>query len=278
MALVIPASASTYGDSTTTEGGMLRKYVLAQFRSDSDLEWVRETRSLIGKDELKYKDFLSARPRLRENHSLWMRIEHGIGQATIIVIDPEPVKYNILFAALANEADPEFLRNKKLLTEECAIAIIAGTPISYLPLNLAQAVPWGLYDHIANLEQFLPEAIKSRIGGGLKQAQIFAARAHATFDLPNANNSDVSTDSIFKSPLSQLMLTELLATTRTYDHESPSTLPVLNEAATEIAKAAASFLPEELIMRASKLFSEVDSRAIPSVPMRVRHFSPNSLV
>jgi len=61
------------------------------------------------------------------------------------------------------------------------------------------------------------------------------------------------------------MLTELLATTRTYDHESPVTLPVLNEAATEIAKAAASFLPEELIIRASKLFSEVDSRAIDEI-------------
>jgi hypothetical protein len=67
MSLIIPTSFShseTYGDSTSTEGAPLSKYVLAQYRSDADLNWVGELRASLVKDELKYKHFREARPRL----------------------------------------------------------------------------------------------------------------------------------------------------------------------------------------------------------------------
>ncbi len=54
----------------------------------------------------------------------------------------------------------------------------ANTPISYLPFGLTRAVPWSLYAPIVSLESFTPEAIRGQIGGGIRQAQIFAARAH----------------------------------------------------------------------------------------------------
>ncbi len=38
MALIIPTAVSTYGDATKTSGPF-QKYILAQFRSDADLEW-----------------------------------------------------------------------------------------------------------------------------------------------------------------------------------------------------------------------------------------------
>ena len=143
MAIIIPTGVSTYADATSTGGhGPRRKYVLAQFRSDSNLEWVRELRSTLVhvqvlnyvqpyggreaalfraqrdriccltqktessperyfrkqsieaalvRDELKYRDFRAARPRLRQDANLWSRVENGVGQATIVVIDPNQI-------------------------------------------------------------------------------------------------------------------------------------------------------------------------------------------
>jgi hypothetical protein len=265
MPIIIPTAASTFGDSTTTEGGALRKYVLAQFRSDADFEWVKEVRAALVKEELKYRDLKAARPRLRENRNLWARIDRGVAQASIIVIDPEPVQWAILEALRSKELDPAVIPDEKALTEQCATAIVAGTPVAYLPLNLAQAVPWGLYDPIGTLDKFTPDAIRAKIGGGLKQAMVFAARAHATFDLVGAGDKAAATDDVFKSPLARVMFAELLATSRAFDNESPPTLPVLNAAAGEIAQAVAYNLPDELVRRASTLVREVDSRGIDDI-------------
>lgn len=79
--------------------------------------------------------------------------------------------------------------------------------------------------------------------GGLRHAQIFAARAHALFDLVAAD-SLAATDDVFRSPLAPVMLAELLATSRSFDEENPATLDVLNEAANEIGLALADGFPD----------------------------------
>lgn len=265
MALVIPTAASTYGDSTLTEGGRLRKYVLAQFRSDADLAWVKELRALLVKDELKYVNFRDARPRLRSEQPLWSRVEAGIGQASIIVIDPKPVEAEIrelVRARIRGNTDPAL--EEKIVAEACASVIVSNTPIAYLPLELSQAVPWGAYDLIANVERFTPQAIRARIGGGLRHAQIFAARAHAMFDLAAAD-SLAATDDVFRSPLAPVMLAELLATSRSFDEENPATLPVLNEAANEIGLALASGFPDWVDPETKPMIREVSSRAIDEI-------------
>src|SRR5687767_1557454 len=92
MAILLPSTFTTYGDATTTEGGPLRKYVLAQFRSDADLVWVNNLRTALAADEVKYRNLVQARPRLRvEDRRLWKDFETGVRQATVIVIDPTPV-------------------------------------------------------------------------------------------------------------------------------------------------------------------------------------------
>src|SRR2546428_2711992 len=166
MALIIPTAASTYGDSSATEGGALRKYVLAQFRADADLEWVKELRAALVKEELKYRDVRDARPRLRQNRDLWGRVERGVGEASIIVIDPEPVEAEIREYVRAQRMTEGQDFDPRAVTEACATAIIAGTPLAYLPLNLARTVPWGLYDPVADLDAFTPESIKSAVGSG----------------------------------------------------------------------------------------------------------------
>ncbi len=266
MALIIPTAASTYGDSTTTEGGRLRKYVLAQFRSDADLEWVRELRARLVKDELKYTIVRDARPRLRGEQPLWSRVEAGVGQASIIVIDPQPTEAQIrdaVEAGLRGRPEPEI--EERIISDVCASMIVANTPIAYLPLDLARAVPWGAYDLVARVERFTPEEIRRRIGGGLRQAQIFAARAHALFDLTTSGETLAATDEVFRSPLAPVMLAELLATSRAFDEENPASLPVLNEAANEIAVALGAGFPDLEDAAERPLIREVTSRAVDEI-------------
>ena len=266
MALVIPTASSTYGDSTTTEGGRLRKYVLAQLRSDADLDWVSQLRARLVKDELKYADFKAARPRLRGEQLLWQRVERGVAQASIIVIDPEPIEVEIREVVRATaRGNPDPLLEEKIVTEACASAIVANTPIAYLPLELARAVPWGAYDLLANVERFTPHRIRERIGGGLRSAQIFAARAHALFDLTRAGDNLRATEDVFRSPLAPVMFAELLATSRAFDDESPATLPVLNEAANEIGMALETRFPDWGEPAERPLVREVSSRAIDEI-------------
>ena len=265
MAIVIPTGSSTYGDSTTTEGGGLyAKYVLAQFRADSNLEWVRELRALLVRDELKYRDFRETRHRLKKDKQLWSRIENGVGQASIIVVDPTAQNLHVIFEALEGGLSFQEINDSPQLFDQTATAMIAGTPIAYLPLELAQAVPWARYDLVADLERFTPEAIRKAIGGGLREARIFAARAHAVFDLATASDS-VRTDEVFKSPLARVMLAELVSTIRSFDTEAPGTLGVLNEAADQIASSIQGHLPGELVGAERPLVREVDSRALDEI-------------
>ena len=59
------------------------------------------------------------------------------------VIDPEPVLTDIREAADAETIDPSILVDPKSLTDACALALVEGTPIAYLPQNLVRAVPGG---------------------------------------------------------------------------------------------------------------------------------------
>jgi len=264
MALIIPAAGATYGDSTKTEGGALRKYVLAQFRDDANLDWVRDLRGVLVKQELKYQDVVEARTKLKQNRRLWARVEGGVGQASIIVIDPQPLETAIREMATAEGMVEGHDFDERRVIDECATAVVAGTPLAYLPHNLVRLVPWELCP-VGDLNTFTPEALRKQIGGGLAEAKIFAARAHAIFDLTQADSTITSTTAVFQSPLARVMLAELLATPRIYDRESPGTLPVLNEAALAIASAIEDGFPESLTRKASPLVAEIDSRGIDQI-------------
>jgi hypothetical protein len=258
MPILLPSSYSTYGDSTLTEGPF-RKHVLAQFRSDASLEWIRELRAAMVRDEVKYRDIVAMRPQLRSQRTLWGRVEAGVSQATIIVIDPKPIDEQIRDLTELQRRDIPKEQMDQYINDCCATAIVAGTPFAYLPLEVAQAVPWGAFDPIASLADFTPDAIRGKIGGGLKQAMMFAARAHAAFDL-KSTDSAASVQEVFRSPLATVMLAELIATTRNFDAESPITASVLNSMADQIGAQVESHLPLGL-SAAKPLVREIDSRA-----------------
>jgi len=212
------------------------------------------------RDEVKYRDIVEMRPRLRSQRILWGRVETGVSQATIIIIDPKPIDEQVRdLTAVQQRKIPEE-KIDEYVSDCCATAIVAGTPFAYLPLEIAKAVPWGVYDPIASLADFTPTAIREKIGGGLKQAMIFAARAHAIFDLKSIDSAN-SVQEVFRSPLATVMLAELIATTRNFDAESPTTAAALNSMADQIGAQVESHLPLGL-SAAKPIVRELDSRAI----------------
>lgn len=243
MALIIPLSYSTYGDSTMTEGP-LRKYVLAQFRSDADLGWVGDLRTELVVEELKYKAFREARPRLRSNEDLWSAVEKGMAQATIIVSDPAPVVHAVRSSYLSQGAKEGADFDRGELLRDGAAALIAQTPVAFLPDELVKASHWAPGERLGSLYDFSPRAIQEQIGDGLRSAAVFAARAHATFDVVRRDTAAATTRDVYRSPLAPVILRELMSIARWFDEEHMPSARMLNRASEEIGWFVASRLGE----------------------------------
>jgi hypothetical protein len=257
MALIIPTAVSTYGDATRTEGPF-QKYVLAQFRSDADLEWVRRTRSKLVKAELKYKDFKEHRPTLRRDKELWSEIEKGVGQASIIVVDPgeyEPLAKETLLKEDVERAGTK----EKAIIDACAIEVLAGTPLAYLPMELHKAVPL-VESEITSLDAFTPTYLADALGRSLKHAVIFAARAHAIFDVRLLDMAKRTSDALRSPRLARIILPEVLSTTRYFDSEFPLSVELLNHAVDVISSTIEDTFPEFEEVSGKPLVIETDSR------------------
>ena len=268
MSLLIPTSCSPYksfGDSTTTEGAPLSKYVLAQLRSDANLDWVGELRALLVKDELKYRDFREARPRLKQNRELWKRIENGIGQASIIVIDPTPV-YDWVEKVLRDSgAEKGVDYDDKKILDDCGTALIGITPIAYLPLKISELVPWSRVVEVGNLEAYLPEKIKEQLGGGLRDTKIFAARSYAVFDLKSLDALDERGPDEIRLSQEGILIQELASTVRIFDEEHPKSAELLNKAIKYIIKGIEENYPLWQTSKPDTFVREYDSRAVSEI-------------
>ncbi len=272
MALIIPTANSVwspgggvkaYADATRTEGP-LAKYVLAQFRSDAKLEWVAELRQVLSVDELKWNSLEEKRPRLKDDADLWKRVEQGVAQATIVIVDPQPIDRQVKDLLRNQENDPDYAIE---FDHQVAMAIVHGTPIAHLPNELERAIPWSSYTPVASLQDFTPERILMSLAGSSKKAVVsksmeFAARAHAIFDIAVKDEGAASTRDLFRSPLSKVLLAELLATQRFFDKEQPATIELLNAAAEEIAKNLRATMPKIGEISEQPLVREADSRAV----------------
>jgi hypothetical protein len=242
MAIIVPTAYSTYGDATSAEGGgPLRQYILAQLRSDSNLSWVGRARAALIVDELKWKVLEAKRPILKQSPDLWSEIVEGVKQATVVVIDPRPVAKAVEQRLLGDGAEAGHDFDDDDIIKGCASAIVDDTPVAYLPNELARM--HGCYPQklLASFDDFTPLAIQKKIGPGLRDAKVFAARAHATFDIPS--NCAPSTRDVFRSPAAPLVVAELLSVTRVFDEEHPESVAFLNEATDVIAKSLEQRLP-----------------------------------
>jgi hypothetical protein len=258
MALIIPTSHSSFGDGTKTSG-RFQRYVLAQVRSDADLNWVQRLRGLLVRQELKYNDVKENKPRLQKNRELWSQIEKGIGQATIIVIDPgayEPMVRETLDSVDIEKAGSE----QKAVVDACVYEVLSGTPIAYLPNAIFQQVPWSDETTLTSLARFTPKGILDELGGKLQHALIFAARAHAVFDVSSAGAMKRTTDAFRSLRAARLILPEVLATARHFDNENKRTTDLLNSAVNEIAASFSEAFEGAEEISDQPLVIESDSR------------------
>lgn len=248
MALIIPTSYSTFGDATTVPGGPLSPYILAQLPGDADLGWVQTVRALAAVDELKWKAFQARREPLQAKRDLWRKIIESMNLATVVVIKPESIARQIKSYLDEERAEEDVDYDRKGIINVCSVMLIRDTPVAYLPNRLSEML--GIYstDLYLSFDRFAPVEILRRLGGGLRDAKVFAARAHAMFDARYLTSENDRTSDLFRLAQTQPVFQELLATQRTFDHEHPRSAEVLNEASNTMTDAlkAALLLPGEV--------------------------------
>lgn len=262
MALVIPTSRSTYGDATSLPGGPLSPYILAQLPEDADLAWLTDVRRLATVDEVKWKVFQPRREYLQSKREIWERILGAMRTATIVVIKPADVEQELRQYLTAEGAVEGADFNARGVVSVCGIALIAGTPVAYLPNRIAESL--GLYtpDLFLSFDSFTPRQIHERIGGRLRDAKVFAARAHAIFDSEHLGNAGERTADAFGPARRTVVLRELLSTQRGFDAEHGQSVTVLNEAVDTIVSALNDALLLPGAVSDQPLVREYDSRDV----------------
>ena len=154
----------------------------------------------------------------------------------VIVIDPEPTAYLAEDYYIQEQAE----RGKDFTDADilniCAISILAGTPIAYLPEKLWIRAEGQIVFPSVNLAGFAPLDLLEKVGG-LGGAKVLAARAHAMFDVEKKRSIEHGTRDFAVSPLRDLVFKEILSTERVFDNEHKKSVEVLNEAADAIASS-----------------------------------------
>jgi|HubBroStandDraft_6_1064221.scaffolds.fasta_scaffold01566_8 hypothetical protein len=222
----------TYGDSSRTGDD---KYVLAQFRSDASLSWVGELRAFLVRDELKYKWFVPERHRVRSDTELWKRVENGVHQAEITIIDPRSYRDFAIAELLEQQAEPGIDFDLKTINEKSGQYIIEWSPVGRIG---AFNLDW-LADN-TNFEDatdFTAHGLKQRAGGKLRDAVVLAARSHGM--VTPSELSEILASSFGGGTLDfQTRMKYVSDVTRVFDVEHPKSLPILNEFAQRLAHAA----------------------------------------
>ena len=223
-----------YGDACVSGDD---KYVIAQFRAESPMDWVAELRAFLVKDELKYKDFFPERHRVQAKKELWKRLNTGLRAAEITIVDPAFYEDSVRTGLEARGAEFGHDFDTNVLRELAGEAIIGDSPLN--------AALYSEYDWLSDNthyfgpkpNRFSPSAIKTRVGGKLKHAVLTAARAHAMVS-PSEHQELIlmCSGAEMPSPLRQLELIKRMA--RVFDVEHAKSVTVLNEFVSRIAHAS----------------------------------------
>ena len=181
--------------------------------------------------------------------------------ATIVVIKPSDAAAQIQRYLDAEGADGGPYFNRSGVINACSMMLVAETPVAYLPNRLSETLELYSPDLYLSVDKFAPKKQLRRIGGGLRDAKIFAARAHAVFDSRHMSQfRDRTTDALGMARMP--VLRELVATQRYFDEEHPRSAEVLNEASDTITDALSSALLLSGELSGQPLVRERDSMAI----------------
>jgi hypothetical protein len=248
-------------------------YVLAQFPDDAPLEWVARLRAAIGKDEIKHVDYVNAQLAYYNNRELWRAVDLGISKASIFIVDPHTYVVNLVPELLKSgmEFGVDFDWNDIL--EQAAVAMIAETPAyeissSRMSMELSQlgSAFTDFYSQTVVNSLPLPAAVLARLGGTIRHATRFVARAHAVFEfaLDGAElQTAFATEAVSVEARPRLttrkfdmVMNSTLSTHRVFDREDNRSIQILTETAETLS--AYSIVPqsETLYLR------EEDSRNV----------------
>jgi len=177
------------------------------------------------------------------------------------VIDPEPIAFHAADWYFQEHAEYGIDYTAADITNVCAISLLAGTPIAYLPERLdildlyrARILPRGF-------PGFAPAELLQKVGG-LDGAKVLAARAHAMFDVKNRHPIESMTPDFFMSPLREVVFREILSTARVFDTENQTSVEVLNSAADVLASSMPAVEMVRNIQCSEPLVKEFSSRDI----------------
>ena len=226
-----------YGDSCQTGDD---KYVIAQFRSDASLGWVHDLRSFLNKPELKYKWFLPERHRVMAKAELWKKVESGVFQAEITIVDPRVYRTFSILEWLDKQAEPGIDFDERTINEETGLLVIECSP-----LRIAQDFggDWHfarfnlLTDEITDVGDFRAATVKQRAGGKLKDAVVVAARAHAMIS-PSDQKEIVARCTLSSASDFESAVASIKKMSRIFDVEHAKSVPILNEFSARVAHAA----------------------------------------
>ena len=211
----------TFGDSIKTPGQFVqdRCYVLAQIPERSNLDWARDLRAVLGGDELKYQKYLERRHRVQADARLWKRVMEGTAEATVVVIESQFYIQAIAFGLQKEGADLEHDVSLPEILKEAALCMIDHTPVMRLVDFASRLLPANLYG---------AETVYRKIGNRFGDAIVFAARAHAAFDIDDLDQAG-STNELLLSPHRRRSISAVDTIDRVFDSEHPKSVAVLNE-------------------------------------------------
>jgi hypothetical protein len=266
-----PYNPATYADSTTTHprptviGIGLRMYILAQFSERTSFDWVQKVRAKTSKDEIKHADVAWVKAASHGDKELWRSVDLGIEAATIYVVDPSIYLQHVISELLANGAEYGYDFDARTALEMTAEQIVHDTPGYQLTntraaLELASLtsplgmMPPGLQPVICQPDLPIPREVLTKLGGGVRNAIRFAARAQSLFDAEMPDMLDLEAFPAFYAPGLRARLTEwrmrtAMSTPRIFDAEDSNSVEVLNETADWMSSAITGPSPLRPLVR-----------------------------
>jgi hypothetical protein len=201
---------------------------------------VHDLRSFLNKPELKYKWFHPERHRVMARAELWKKVETGVFQSEITIVDPEVYRSYCFLDLLNKQAEPGIDFDERTINDEAGVLMIECSP-----LGLAQhfTPDW----HFARLDPFTREAtnvgdfraaaLKRRAGGKLKDAIVVSARAHAMIS-PSDRKALVARCTLSSASDFDSAVASIKKMSRIFDEEHAKSVPILNELSARLAQAA----------------------------------------
>lgn len=226
-------------------------YVLAQFSEHTSFDWVHKIRAKTGKDETKHADVVWAKVASPGDKELWRTVDRSVEAATIYVVDPSTYVQHVVSELLADGAEYGYDFDAQTAIEIAAEQIIHDTPgyqitnthaaleFANLTSPLGGLAPVGFASVMFQPELPIPREILTKLGGRLRDAIRFAARAQALFDTDVPDFDDLDTFPEYASGLrarvAELRVRKVLSTPRVFDTEDNHSVEVLNETAYRIS-------------------------------------------